>query len=125
MKFNSSWQGVPKHYEVCQLLSVLLLLAVPKMLPDGISLLLFSLTSGGIKKKAGKKCVYNPADLRAALRAIQQGINKKSGHENYDTPRSTLQFQLNNKFLLSSMGLPPVLSKDEEQALVRWTTDCS
>ena len=36
MKFNSSWHGVTKHYELYQLLSILWFLAVPKMLPDDI-----------------------------------------------------------------------------------------
>jgi hypothetical protein len=98
---------------------------MPKLLLDDISLLLYSSTSGEIKKKAGKKCVHNPADLRAALPAIQWGITKKVALKKYDIPRSTLQFQLSNKFLVSSMGPLPVLSKDAEKVLVKWTTDCS
>ena len=58
------------------------------MVPDDISLLLYSSTSGEIKKKSGgKKCVCNPADLRVALPTIQQGVIKKSGHEKVRYPK--------------------------------------
>jgi len=35
------------------------------------------ITFGRIKKKARKKCVYNPADLQVALPESQGGIPKK------------------------------------------------
>jgi len=80
---------------------------------------------GGLRKQQEKKYVYNPADLRAALSVIHHCITKKSGREKYVIPRSTLQFQLSNKFLDSFIGPPPLHSKDEEQVLVKWVTDCS
>jgi hypothetical protein len=36
------------------------------------------ITTGRIKKKAGKKYVYHPADLGAALLEIRGGIAKKA-----------------------------------------------
>jgi len=92
MKFNSSWHRVPKHYELCQLLSILWFLAAPKKLPDDI--FLFSLfintsriTSGRIKKKAGKKCVYSPADLEVTLPEIRDSIAKKSNSQKVKYPK--------------------------------------
>jgi len=41
MKFNSIWHEVTEHCKVHQLLSILQLLAVPKILPDDIFLFLF------------------------------------------------------------------------------------
>jgi hypothetical protein len=71
MKFNSSWHGVPNHYEVYLLLSILLLLGVTKTLPDDIFLFFYSSTRvglhlGGSQRKQGgkKKSVYNPAASR-------------------------------------------------------------
>jgi len=36
------------------------------------------ITSGRIKKKAGKNCVYNPADLEAALPELRGDVKKKT-----------------------------------------------
>jgi hypothetical protein len=38
------------------------------------------ITSGRIKKKAGKKCVYNPADLEMALSETRQKIQYPKVH---------------------------------------------
>jgi hypothetical protein len=50
---------------------------------------------------------------------------KKATAKKYNIPRSTLQFLLSSKFSKSSITLPPVLSEDEEQVLVKWISDCS
>jgi len=68
----------------------------------------------------------NPiAHLRAAVPEIQWGIAKKVALKKYTIPRSNLRFHISNKFLEFPMGPPPVLIEDEEQVLVKWTTDCS
>jgi hypothetical protein len=51
------------------------------MLPDDISILLYSSTSGGLRKMQGKKYIYKLADLRAAFPAIHHCITKKGGHK--------------------------------------------
>jgi hypothetical protein len=71
------------------------------------------ITSGRIKKTAGKKCVYNPADLGVTLPKIQEGITKKIAATKYKIPRSTLQYRLSCKLSISSTGPLPVLSEDD------------
>jgi len=61
--------------EVCQLLSIPYVLAMPKMLPDDIFLFL----------------------LQVALPQIREGIAKKAAATKYKIPRSTLQFRLSCK----------------------------
>jgi hypothetical protein len=53
--------------------------------------------SGRIKKKAGKNCVYNPADLEEALLELRGGVTKKVLVRRYNIPRSTLLFPLSSK----------------------------
>jgi hypothetical protein len=50
---------------------------------------------------------------------------KTAAAKKYTIPRLTLQFRLSSKFSKSSIGLPPVLSEDEEKVLVKWIIDCS
>jgi hypothetical protein len=50
------------------------------------------ITSDRIKKRAGKKCVYNPVDLEATLPEFQGGTAKKTAENKYDIRRSTFQF---------------------------------
>jgi hypothetical protein len=55
------------------------------------------ITSGRIKKKAGKNCVYNPADLEAALPEIGRGVTKRAPVRRYYIPRSILLLRLSSK----------------------------
>lgn len=58
-------------------------IAVPNILLDDffpLFVLFISMSRivcGNIKKKTGKKCVYNPTDLEAAVPEIQQRTAKK------------------------------------------------
>jgi len=98
MRFNGSWHGLPKHYEVCQL-AFLKLLAVPQILLDDISLFRHSSTWLHLEglKKAGKNCVYNPADLETALPELRRSVTKKALVRRYNIPWSTLLFLLSSK----------------------------
>lgn len=81
---------------------------------------------GRIKqKKEGKKCVYKPEDLEAALTEIRGLKPKKVAAKEYIIPKFTFQFRLSSKFSKYSMGPLPVLSEDEEQLLIKWIIDCS
>jgi hypothetical protein len=53
------------------------------------------------------------------------GFTRDQTARKYNILRSTLQFKLTSKYSKSSMGHMPTLCEDEEQNLVKWTTDCS
>jgi len=86
---------------------------------------LSNITSGRIKKKEGKTCVDNPADLEAALPETRGDIAQQAATRKYCVQSFTLQFRLSYKFSQSSLGLLSVLSEDEGHVLVRWISDCS
>ena len=65
-------------------------MAVPKMLPYDILfppplININRMKSGRIWKEGRKKCVHNPADLKAAVTYIRAGYGQKSGggHNTY------------------------------------------
>jgi hypothetical protein len=81
----------------------------------------------GGKNEHAKKRIdnYNLSDLKEIINSVTSGMSNKATSKNYGVRRSTWQFCLSDKFAKSSMGFPPVLTKEEEQLLAKQMTGCS
>lgn len=91
IKFNSIWHGVPKHYEVCQLVNSVVTSSVKNVAWSHfpIFFLFFNksrITSGRIKNKQ-EKMFTTPQNERWLYQEIRGGIAKKSGSKRVKYPK--------------------------------------
>lgn len=76
------------------------------------------------KEVLGYEKKYTEEDIEGALIAIKNGMSKKKASKIFGVPRATIIFRLSNKFVKSSHGPNPVLSRNEEETLVSWVISC-
>lgn len=67
---------------------------------------------------------YTEEHIQKALKAIDDGMPIRKAATKFQIPRATLQFRRSDKFKKTGHGPAPVLTKDEETALVEWIFEC-
>lgn len=73
------------------------------------------------KEKIQKRKAYDENNLKKALDAVHGGMSKKLAAKQFQVPRSTIQFRINNQDKVNPRpGPPTVLTQDEEKLLVNW-----
>ncbi|KAH9639510.1 hypothetical protein HF086_004336 [Spodoptera exigua] len=78
----------------------------------------------GNRREERKKCDLE--NLKKALHAVKSGMSKKQAAREYQVPRSTIQFRLNNPDKINPRpGLTTVLTDEEENVLVNWIIQSS
>lgn len=74
-------------------------------------------------KKSTNFCEDN---IAAVILAVDNGMSKKSASKQFNINRSTLQFRLKNRDRPTfNCGPSSILTKLEEEILVRWLLECS
>lgn len=78
----------------------------------------------GNRREERKK--YDLENLKKALHAVKSGMSKKQAAREYQVPRSTIQFRLNNPDKINPRpGPTTVLTDEEENVLVNWIIQSS
>lgn len=68
---------------------------------------------------------FSEVNLLAAVQAVHDGMSKKAAARQFGVARSTLIFRLKNPDQKTSCGPSAVLTKGEEDMLVKWIIDSS
>lgn len=69
---------------------------------------------------------FSNDNIAAAIHAVENGMSKKAASKQFNVKRSTLQFRLKNRDRPSfTCGPSSIISKEEEDVLVKWLLDCS
>lgn len=71
-------------------------------------------------KPKSKKPAYTEETLQKAIQDIQNGMSKKATAKKYNIPRTTIIYRLSDDFKKPGFGPPTILTKDEENLLVKW-----
>jgi hypothetical protein len=71
-----------------------------------------------------KRKIYNHDNLVKALEAVKCGMSKKLAAKTFHVPRGTIQFRLRKVDHQDLPGPSTVLTKNEEETLVKWIKDC-
>jgi len=68
-----------------------------------------------------KRAIYDPASMEAAIQELRSNteLSLRSVAKKYGIPRTSLQFKLKNPGHKEFFGPSPVLSRGEQQTLVR------
>lgn len=72
-------------------------------------------------KPKEKRIKYDAENLKKALNAVKNDMSKKQAAKEFQVPRSTIQFKLNNPTKeYPRLGPTTVLTETEESILVNW-----
>lgn len=66
---------------------------------------------------------YAEEDVQNALKAMTTGMSLRQASREFGVPRATLQFRESEKFNKIGFRSNPVVSKGEEDTLVKWIVE--
>ena len=67
-----------------------------------------------------KICNYSEEAMKAAVRAVQNGMGKKTAAKRFSVPRSTIADKISGRYREGKrIGRDPYLSENEELEIVR------
>ena len=67
-----------------------------------------------------KICNYSEEAMKAAVRAVQNGMGKKTAAKRFNVPRSTIADKISGRYREGKrIGRDPYLSENEELEIVR------
>ena len=67
-----------------------------------------------------RRATYSQETLKKALAELKEGVGINTVSRVYEIPRSTLQAKKSNRYPTSKPGPDPVLTKEEEDNIVKW-----
>lgn len=68
---------------------------------------------------------FSEDKLSAVIQAVNDGISKKATARQFGLARTTLIFRLKNPELKTTCSPFSVLTKEDEEMLVKWILECS
>ncbi|KMQ85800.1 tigger transposable element-derived protein 6-like protein [Lasius niger] len=77
-----------------------------------------------VKKDNKYQKKYCEKQIEDAIHAVKNRMSQHAASRQYGVPRSTIQFRMNNAFVKTTPGPPPVLGRIGEDELVNWIIDC-
>lgn len=77
-------------------------------------------------KPKEKRMQYDAENLKKAINAVNSGMSKKQAAKQFQVPRSTIQFRINNPDKINPRpGPSTVLTESEEKDIVNWIVQSS